>query len=148
MELDPTVCSDIAKNCVGLHLRKASRAVTQFFDEALRTSELRITQFPVLIKLSIDGSATITQLAQDLSMDRTSLTRLLKPLETRRLITTSPGNDRRTRELRLTTRGQEMLAAAIPTWQKAQDHVVTRLGPTRWRDLREILSAASQAVHQ
>jgi len=148
MELDPTVCADIARTCVGLQLRKTSRAVTQFYDEALRPGELRITQFPVLIQLSIDGSATITKLAQDLSMDRTSLTRLLKPLETRGLIRTSAGDDRRTRELRLTTSGRETLAAAIPAWQIAQDHILSRLGPTGWRDLQETLSAASRAVRQ
>ena len=146
MELEPAEYSNIARSCVGLQLRKASRAVTQFFDEALRPSGLRITQFPVLVRLSVATPATITSVADDLLMDRTSMTRLLKPLETRAMIRISSGRDQRTREISLTTHGRQTLANAIPLWEKAQAHIVSQLGRERWEDLREALSATVWTV--
>ena len=148
MELKPVDYSNIARSCVGLQLRKASRSVTQFFDEALRPSGLRITQFPVLVRLSIASPATITSVAEDLLMDRTSLTRLLKPLETGAMIRVSSGRDQRTRELSLTTHGRQKLADAIPHWQKAQAHIVKQLGQERWGDLRQALLATVWTVQK
>lgn len=79
-------------------------------------------------------------------MERTSLARLLKPLETSGLIEITPGEDRRTRVVSLTLRGQEAVERAIPLWDKAQTFVVDRLGGRRWRDLREDLSAVVTLV--
>ena len=74
-------------------------------------------------------------------MDRTSLTRLLKPLERSGLVRIVSGEDQRTREVALTLRGQEAVAQAIPLWEKAQAHVVQEMGEERWFNLREDLAA-------
>jgi DNA-binding MarR family transcriptional regulator len=140
--LDLAKCDFMLTTCACLNLRKASRLVTQIFDEALQSSGLRSTQLPVLVTLATIGSTTITHMAQELVMDRTSLARLLKPLETAGLIEIAPGEDRRTRGLSLTERGQEAIIKAIPLWEAAQAFVVERLGHKRWRDFRENLSAA------
>ena len=145
-ELDLAKCALMLNTCACLNLRKASRAVTQVFDGTLQPSGLRSTQLPVLVTLALAGSTTITYLAEELVMDRTSLARLLRPLESAGLIEIAPGEDRRTRQLSLTIRGREAVADAIPLWERAQAHVVDRLGQRRWRELRENLSAAATLV--
>ena len=129
--------------CVCLNLRKASRIITQMFDDALKPSGLRSTQLPVLATLVSAGPMTVNSVAEELLMDRTSLSRLLRPLVTRGLIKMTPGQDRRTRELSITDRGREAVAAAIPLWDSVQESVLERLGQNRWRDLSGNLSVAA-----
>jgi DNA-binding MarR family transcriptional regulator len=133
-------CSQVAAVCACFNFRKASRAVTQLYDEILQSSGLLATQFTLLIAIAIAGSATITRLAQELVMDRTTLTRNLKPLERQRLIEIKPGQDQRTRVVMLTDAGREALAKAIPLWEQAQANVVEGLGQKRWNTLLAGLS--------
>jgi len=145
-ELDLAKCDFVLTTCVCLNLRKAARAVTQVFDNALQPLGLRSTQLPVLVTLALSGSMTISQLAEELVMDRTSLTRLLRPLESAGLLEIVAGEDRRTRVVSLTDRGKETVADAFPLWEKAQGYVLERLGRRRWHDMRENLSATVSLV--
>ena len=73
-------------------------------------------------------------------MDRTTLTRNLKPLERRGLLSITPGSDQRTREVALTNRGHSLLAQAIPLWEDAQSRVLENLGEGWRKELLEILA--------
>ena len=128
-------------DCACFNIRKASRAVTQLFDGMLQPSGLRSTQFTLLVVLSHAGPITITRLGQTLVMDRTTLTRNLKPLANQELVKIGPGKDQRTRVVALTPRGQGALAMAFPLWEKAQASVIKRLGRERWSSLLADLSA-------
>ena len=127
--------------CACGSLRKAARAVTQLYDEALRPTGLRITQFGILGATMAMQPVTVTRLAEETVTDRTTLTRNLRLLEEQGLIRVETGNDRREREVTLTDRGREALVKALPNWQKAQAYVVKGLGEGRWKALREELSA-------
>jgi DNA-binding MarR family transcriptional regulator len=83
----------------------------------------------------------VTQLAEELVMDRTTLARNLKPLESQGLLTIEAGTDRRRHLVRLTERGRQALARAQPYWEQAQHQVVTRLGHEQWHALRDSLKA-------
>ena len=131
--------------CTCFNLRQAARAATQVFDEALKPAGLRATQFSLLAVLSKIKSATITQLAQSMVMDRTTLTRNLKPLESLGWVQIVPGEDRRQRTISLTSKGQETLVKALPYWEKAQSFAVDRLSPARWQRLLKDLGHAVQA---
>lgn len=131
---------ELAPDCACYNLRKASRAVTQLFDEMLQPSGLRVTQFSILVVICILGSATISRLAETLVTDRTTLTRNLKPLEKQGLIKTVPGEDRRMRVISLTDEGRKALIAAFPLWKQAQSHIVERLGQQQWQELQNYLS--------
>ncbi len=132
--------------CTCLHLRKATRAVTQLFDAKLKPSGLRVTQFTLLAAIRLVGGVTINRLAKELAMDRTTLTRNLKPLEKQGLIAIEAGQDQRTRLATLTERGHEALAHALPLWERAQTEVINRLGGERWRSLLADLSATVSLV--
>ena len=104
---------------------------------------LRSTQLPVLVTLERSGPMSVNRLANELVMDRTSLSRLVRPLTTRGLIEAAPGEDRRTRTLSLTSRGKESVIEAIPMWGRAQREVLNRLGHSRWQELIEHLTATA-----
>ncbi len=131
---------EVASFCACANLRKASRAVTQLYDESLQPTGLRATQYTLLVALSLAGSISITDLAQKLVMDRTTLTRNLTPLERQGLVAIAKGDDQRTRIVTLTNEGREALAAALPLWEKAQTRIVSGLGHARWNMLLSGLS--------
>lgn len=128
-------CRRVAGECVFLHIRKASRAVAQHYNSALQESGLLGTQFSLLVALSLLGPSPVTRLGEKMVMDRTTLTRNLKPLERAGLVALARGEDRRTRLVELTPRGREALARALPLWEKAQARMVQQLGPHGWRGL-------------
>lgn len=139
-QLDMVKLGIVANTCACFNLRKASRAVTQLYDDILQPSGLLATQFTLVVAISIAGSTTITRLAEALVMDRTTLTRNLKPLERRELIEIASGQDQRTRVVTLTASGREALAKAILLWEQAQASVVDGLGQNRWSTLLSDLS--------
>lgn len=146
-EPDLDKCAEMVAVCVCLQLRKATRSITQLFDERLRPSGVLSTQLPLLVTLALAEPATITHLAQELVMDRTSVTRHLAPLDKQGLVKIVPGEDRRTRQVSLTRQGREVVANAIPLWEEAQARVVETLGERRTQQLGENLAAAMLAAH-
>ena len=131
-------------NCTCFNLRKAARAVTQMYDEALKPSGLRATQFSLLSVVEHKGPLGMTELAKALVMDRTTLTRNLKPLLEQDLVAVVGGSDRRRRPITITSRGRDTLVRAQPMWRKVQRHMAAGLGRVRWTGL---LGDLDETVH-
>lgn len=110
------------------NLRKASRAITQVYDDALRPAGIRSTQFNILAELQVAGEATLVELAGRLHLDQTTLTRSLRLLEEMDLLARSPRKDARLKALRLTPEGVAMFRKSLPLWKEAQERVVEALG--------------------
>jgi DNA-binding MarR family transcriptional regulator len=109
----------IRDTCLCLHLQRAARAIARRFDTAFRQFGLTNQQFSLLMSLNRPEPASMSKLAGLLAMDRTTLTAALKPLERRGLVTvTVDPADRRSRRLALTPLGHELVAAAVPVWQR------------------------------
>ncbi len=134
--------------CTCFNLRKATRAITQLYDDSLRPSGLRVTQFSLLTAIWIMGEVSITRLAEEAVMDRTTLARNLDLLETQGLIRIQAGEDARVREVSLTPAGHGSLMAAFPYWKKAQALVTKNLGAGRVNHLLADLSAAVAAAQE
>ncbi|MCL4502049.1 MAG: MarR family winged helix-turn-helix transcriptional regulator [Deltaproteobacteria bacterium] len=130
----------MGRTCACYKVRKAARAITKLYDDVLRPSGLRVTQFSLLMATRVMGPVTVVKLAQVLVMDRTTLTRNLQILEKRGLITIKPGEDRREREVTLTASGMEVLAQAVPLWEEAQEQVRKELGEEKLQNLLGDLS--------
>jgi DNA-binding MarR family transcriptional regulator len=139
-QIDEAIIRKVGANCTCFSLRKAARVVTQLFDEMMAPSGLLVTQFTILGVVAAIKEGTMNQLAQYLVMDRTTLTRNLKPLEREGLIQISPGLDKRTRLISLTQKGVRSLENAIPFWEQAQASVVSQLGQEYWETLMSQLS--------
>jgi DNA-binding MarR family transcriptional regulator len=138
--LEITKCREIGRTCACFQVRKAARAITKLYEEVLRPTGLRATQFPLLIATRVLGPVTVVKLAQVTVMDRTTLTRNLQILEKRGLITIKPGEDRREREVNLTAAGLEVLTTAVPLWEEAQDRIKKILGQEKMSNLMDGLS--------
>lgn len=134
-----------ARACVCFSLRKSARAVSQLYDDALRPSGLRTTQFSLLVATHLLAPVTLGRLAEALVMDRTTLTRNLRPLEKEGLLRGLQAKDRRERKVGLTGRGQEVLNNALPCWKAAQDQLTKELGLERVSRLLTDLGAAVEA---
>ncbi len=122
-------------NCTCFNLRKAARAVTQMYDQALKPTGLRATQLSLLVSVEHSGPRGMSELAEQLVMDRTTLTRNLKPLLNQGLLESVAGADRRRRPVAITTKGRAALATALPYWREAQVRMAGSLGRARWRRL-------------
>jgi DNA-binding MarR family transcriptional regulator len=133
--------SQIPTTCMGLHIRRASRIITQVYDTALRPTGLVISQFTVLAAIHLFESVPITRLAEELFVDQTTLTRNLKLLEKRGLVAINPGEDRRVKWVSLTPKGQSILSEALPSWEQAQAEVKQHFGQQDWQTLLSLLSA-------
>lgn len=128
---DLAACAD----CACFNVRKAARVITQNFDEVMQPSGVRATQFSILVMIASSDAATMSELADKLVMDRTTLTRNLKPLREQGLVKDIAGVDRRTRSISLTTKGHMLLLRALPLWRQAQARMTQYLGNERFADL-------------
>jgi DNA-binding MarR family transcriptional regulator len=110
----------------------AARVVTRLYDEALRPTRLRATQFALLVALGTDGAMSIAALAKLMAMDRSTLTRNLRPLETEGLVARGDEGWRRSKGLEITAKGRARLRQGLPLWQSAQSEMMRKLGPSSW----------------
>lgn len=120
--------------------RRASRALTQLYEEALRPLGLRATQFTILQALSQTGEISQGELGRVLAIDSTTLTRTLRIMVREGWIADRRGQDRRERLLRLAKEGRHQFNRALPLWEKAQVHLRHQLGDKRWHDLLKLIN--------
>ncbi len=135
-------------DCTCANLRKAARIVTQAYDVALQPSGLKATQFILLANLVEQGDMPLTQLAEALVMDRTTLTRNLKPLLRKGLVRIEQEEDLRVRKVSLTGDGLRSVEEARPLWEEIQARIGKRLGDDRWSGLIEDLGATVEAFQE
>ena len=132
--------------CACARLRRATRAVTQAYDRALKPADLTPTQFTILATLERRGPTAKSELAAALVMDRTTLIRTLRPLLAKGLVAQAAAHPRGLKTLSPTTAGTDRFQAALPLWRAAQSRLAGALGPDRWRDLAAGLDRALDAV--
>jgi DNA-binding MarR family transcriptional regulator len=126
--------------------RRASRALSQHYEEALRPIGLRTTQFTILQSLSLAGEVTQGTLGQMLAMDSTSLTRTLAIMGRHGWIAKRRGEDRREWRIRLTKTGEAQLKHALPYWQKVQTQLRNQLGDDVWANVLKLTNKVTDAV--
>lgn len=116
--------------CVCANLRRASRVVTQIYDEELRPTGLRVTQFTLLQALELASGISQRQLGELLGIDTTTLTRTLSVLARKGWIRVERGKDRRQVRLGLAAEGDRQYRRALPHWRSAQSRLRRALGAT------------------
>lgn len=142
LRCDLKMCREIGQNCTVFNLRKASRALTQHYEEIMKPSGVLPTQFTLLVVTRAMEPIAISKMADVLVMDRTTLTRNLKPLEREGWVSVKQSRqDKRAREVSLTKKGVKHLEQALPLWQEAQRRVRESLGDNRLDRIIEDLTA-------
>jgi len=114
--------------CACSKVRRASRALTRLYDEALASAGLTTTQFAILRTIERLGPSSVTELAQATGHERSAMTRNLRPLEQAGFVAIGAGANQRSRGGTLTEQGRSAIAAAEPGWRKAQARVDAHLG--------------------
>ena len=132
--------------CTCFSLRKASRAMTQLYDAALKPSGLRATQFNILAALDILGQVPQSELATALVMDRTTLIRNLSPLIAKGFVAAARESGNGPKLIALTAAGQRTYRDAVPLWQGVQERIATVLGAETWNGLIDRLDASVAAA--
>lgn len=134
----------VRDRCLCLHVQRAARVLARRFDDALRPHGLTNGQFSLLISLNRPEPPPMGPVAALLAMDRTTLTAALKPLERRGLVQITPdSSDRRTRVLKLTAKGRNLLAEALPVWKQTHDDIDRETPGADSEALRRALRALS-----
>ncbi len=132
--------------CACASLRRASRAVTQAYEEELRPSGIRPTQFTLLQALARKGEMTQGELGEFLAIDSTTLSRTLRPLEERGWLRARAGADRRHSHWDVTPAGRREIERVRPAWERAQERLRTRLGGARFEALLTDLALVAGAA--
>jgi DNA-binding MarR family transcriptional regulator len=132
--------------CMCGSFRRASRALTQFYENALRPLGLRATQLTILQVLSCTGEVTQGHLGEILAMDSTSLTRTLAIMRRQGWITERRGKDKRERWLRLAAGGERKRARALPVWDEVQLQLRRQLGDPSWNNFLQLTQQVTRIL--
>ena len=120
----------LASPCTCFRVRKLTRLMSQRYDRRLAAAGLNLNQYSILRRLG-DRARAIGDLARELGMDRSTLSRDLRPLLAAGWIEPAEGEDARQRPVRVTAAGRRALARAVPLWREAQDDIEALLGGER-----------------
>lgn len=135
-------------DCIALGLRKTARLVSARYDEALRGTGLRSTQFQILATVALVPGVNITELAESIDADRTTVQRSLTRLIEQGWLLSESGDGGNVRRLTLTEAGSRKLAEAYSLWEEAQSEVAAALGADRARNLlRDLRMTRRRARH-
>ena len=128
-------------SCHCLALRRASRSATNFYDAALAPSGLTVAQFAMLRQLQAIGRASISQAAQAMQLDRTTLGRNLGPLERNGMVrVVASETDGRQRLIEVSDAGHQAVRQATPAWKAAQAAIDKKFDGKRLVLLHELLA--------
>ena len=126
---------EAAKKCACFNFRMISRLITQKFNAVTIPCGLQITQFGVLASICMCEGIAITRLSEKLVMDRTTLTRNIRPLEKNGYIKIGTGKDQRVKILNITAKGKDLVQAICPKWKATQLNIINKFGEERWEKL-------------
>ena len=125
--------------CTCTTIRKANRAIFRFYEETMADSPLTVTQFAIARALQRNGPTPLSELADELVMERTSLYRTIKPLEVLAAIKIKPARKGKAKLAELTRKGERLTEAAAPFWEEAQSTMIGLIGKKQWMSLKTAL---------
>lgn len=137
--MSPASEPNAAGLCACTTLRKASRAISRLYEDRFLQTGMTITQYSVLRSLHRQADQPLSRLAEEMVMDRTSLYRLIAPLERQGWLAVGAGPGR-ARIASMTPAGREAMERAKPVWETTQDEFLTRFGGEAWAGLAAVLS--------
>ena len=132
--------------CLCAALRQAARAVTRIYDAELRGTGPRSTQHSLLRLLDRVGEVCKGDLRELASLDETTLTRNLRPLQKSGWVTIRAGADRREKLVAITEAGKAKVEQARSAWARAQEQMRKNLPQGTWDLLFAALPVVTEAA--
>ncbi|WP_410209939.1 MarR family winged helix-turn-helix transcriptional regulator [Aquirhabdus sp.] len=134
--------------CSCSKLRKLSRKITMIYDHHLAPDELTVGQYSLLARIGKLGPIGVIPLAQYMGLDRSTMSRTLKPLISLGWIQTldlpiEELTDKRSFGVSLTASGIAKWQSAKPNWQNAQQEIDHILGHETHQDLMHLIDDAN-----
>jgi DNA-binding MarR family transcriptional regulator len=127
-ELMHTMIDKIASECVAVRLRMLNRVITNIYDDALRSLDLKVSQMNILVAAAKMGTARPTEFCEHLHLDVSTLSRIVERMKVRGWLEVVAVEDGRSQPFRLTPQGRKLLEKAVPAWSEAQQQVKKVLG--------------------
>ena len=118
----------VARECVAGRLRMLNRVITNIYDDALRSLDLKVSQMNILVAASKMGTARPIEVCEHLHLDVSTLSRNVERMKARGWLEVVPDEDGRSQPFQLTARGWKLLEKAVPAWSEAQQQVKRVLG--------------------
>jgi DNA-binding MarR family transcriptional regulator len=127
------------QGCTNLKLRQLMRRVAAHYDAEVGKTGLKGTQYSLLSYVLKLGPIRPGELAAEMRVSPSTLTRNLRPLVDMGLIEVSPGPDARSRHVSVTPAGREKRQEAQRRWRVAQEGINEMLGARRVVELHAML---------
>ena len=128
-------------SCFCISVRKASRRITAIYDDALAPVGINLAQFSLLKSMRRLAPVSLTDLAKNAELDRSTMGRNMRVLERMGLASSVGSQDQREAAFALTPLGQQTLDRAMPLWEQVQVDIEEKLGPANAAQLNLLLSA-------
>lgn len=137
------------KNCVCRNLRMTTRITTQYFDQTFQTVGIPVAQFSLLADIAFRDNVTISELAEVLLMDQTTVTRNIEILRKKGyVILRTDGKDSRKKCISISEGGLEKLNEAIPLWNKVQSQIEQEIGAEKFEELLKSLAQIQNFINK
>jgi DNA-binding MarR family transcriptional regulator len=141
-----TVAYTKPQGCTNLKLRQLMRRMGQHYDAQMSLVGLKNTQYSLLACVDKLGPLRPGELAAQIKMDASTLTRNLKPLADAGWITVSAGTDARSRLVGITEAGHAKRTEAKRYWRRAQESINRQLGLEQVAALHVLIDEAMQKL--
>lgn len=128
----------VASECVAVRLRMLNRVVTNIYDDALRSLDLKVSQMNILVATAKMGTARPIEVCGHLHLDVSTLSRNVERMKARGWLEVVPDQDGRSQPFRLTPQGRKLLEKAVPAWSEAQQRVTEVLGDGFVQQLKRV----------
>jgi DNA-binding MarR family transcriptional regulator len=127
------------QGCTNLKLRQLMRRVAQHYDAEVGKTGLKGTQYSLLSYVAKLGPIRCVDLAREMKIQASTLTRNLRPLVDAGWLDVETGFDARSRFVTVTDAGREKRQEAQRHWRVAQEALNERLGARRVVALHAVL---------
>lgn len=134
--------ADAPRGCTNFKLRQLLRGVSRLYDAELARAGLKGTQYSLLSHLVGLGPMAPGELARQMGMDASTLTRNVQLLMAQGWVDQGPGNDTRSRRLTITASGVAKQAEAKRHWKRAQLALNDKLGAAQVAALHGLIDGA------
>jgi DNA-binding MarR family transcriptional regulator len=136
----------VASECIAVRLRMLNRVVTNIYDDALRSLDLKVSQMNILVAAAKMGTARPIEVCEHLHLDVSTLSRNVERMKARGWLEVVQGEDGRSQPFRLTPHGRKLLEKAIPAWTEAQQLVKKVIGDGFVGELNQAMKRVSKAA--
>ncbi|MBV8635849.1 MAG: MarR family transcriptional regulator [Burkholderiaceae bacterium] len=139
--------------CTCTKLRQLTRQLSCLYDHHLASEGLTIGQYSYLARIGRFGPMGVIPLANEFGMDRSTMSRGLKPLIAEGWVETvdlplEMLTDKRSFGVQLTEAGRAKWQSALPKWEEAQQEINRILGDETLHGLIALVDDANHRIER